>query len=173
MQKDWKEFETNNKWITLSVLFISQKTKEIKQAYISKYNLEHANMLILLMIANSEKWHYLNAKQLLVQVITRNWIELQYWQLLHELLYSFRTESYLKVNENAWNNHDYFNMEMLEEDNKILKHNQDKKSRKTPFVIHADTDFLLENIHDNDPDEPSTTKNKQIYSVWLFKLFIW
>ena len=33
---------------------------------------------------------------------------------------------------------------MPSEDNKILEFNQNKKSDKTPFVIYADLNFLIE-----------------------------
>ena len=56
--------------------------------------------------------------------------------------------------------HDYFNMIMPGDYHEILKHTQDKKSRKTPFVIHANTNLLLEKIHacDNNPEESFATK---------------
>ena len=40
-------------------------------------------------------------------------------------------------------NHDYCYVEMTEEDNKILKHNQGEKSMKVPFIIYADLESLL------------------------------
>ena len=39
-------------------------TEEIRHAYKSKYNLDHENQVILLMIADGEKWHYLAVKKL-------------------------------------------------------------------------------------------------------------
>ena len=41
--KDWKKFEQNNKTIALNILFALNNTKQIKQAYISKYNHEREN----------------------------------------------------------------------------------------------------------------------------------
>ena len=73
-EKDWKMFKRNNKSIALNVLFIPHKKKEIRQAYISKNNSERQNHVILLMIKDSEKWHYLTVKSLfrLLQGITSN-----------------------------------------------------------------------------------------------------
>ena len=48
MQKDWKKFEKN--------------TEQICCTYKSKYNNEHRNQVILLMITDGEKWHYLPLK---------------------------------------------------------------------------------------------------------------
>ena len=48
---------------------------------------------------------------------------------------------------------------MPEEDNKILKYNQEEKSMKVPFIIYADLESLLEKMntcHSN-PQKPSTT----------------
>ena len=53
-QKDWKKFELNNKSIALNILNVPYNTKEIRNAYKSKYNLEHKNKVILLMITDRE-----------------------------------------------------------------------------------------------------------------------
>ena len=39
-------------------------TKEIRHAYKSKHNLKHENQIILLMITDGEKWHYVAVKSL-------------------------------------------------------------------------------------------------------------
>ena len=54
---------------------------------------------------------------------------------------SYRTENKLKKNKKVCENNDYCYIEMLEEDNKILKYNHGKKSMKVPFTIHADLQF--------------------------------
>ena len=36
---------------------------------------------------------------------------------------------------------------MLHEDNKILKYNYGEKSLKTPFIIYADLEYLLEKMY--------------------------
>ena len=49
-------------------------TKEIRHAYKSKYNLNRENRVILLMITDGKKWHYLAVKGLptLLRGITSN-----------------------------------------------------------------------------------------------------
>ena len=37
--------------------------EEIRHAYKSKYNLEHENQVIILMITDGKKWHYLAVKK--------------------------------------------------------------------------------------------------------------
>ena len=56
---DWKKFEQNNKTITLNILFVPHNTKTIRLAYKSKYNRKRENQVVLLMITDDKKWHYL------------------------------------------------------------------------------------------------------------------
>ena len=60
--KDWKKFERNNKTIALNILLIPHNEKTINPAYKSKYNRKRENQVVLLMIANGEKWHYIALK---------------------------------------------------------------------------------------------------------------
>ena len=62
--KDWKKFELNSK-VALNILYIPHNTKKIQLAYRSKYNLTYDKQVILLMITDGEKWHYLVVKNLL------------------------------------------------------------------------------------------------------------
>ena len=63
-QENWKKFEQNNKAIALDILFVPYNTKTISLAYKSKNNHKHENQVVLLMIADGEKWHYLAVKSL-------------------------------------------------------------------------------------------------------------
>ena len=45
-KEDWKNFEQNNKETDWSILFVPHNTKEIKPAYISKYNYKHKKQFI-------------------------------------------------------------------------------------------------------------------------------
>ena len=63
-RKDWKKFESNNESIALNIFFVPHNTKEIRHAYKSKYILNYETQVILLMITDGEKWHYLAAKSL-------------------------------------------------------------------------------------------------------------
>ena len=73
MSKDWKKFESNNE-IALNILYVPHNTKNINIAYKSKYNLTREKQVILLMISNGEKWHYLTVQNLsgLLRGITSN-----------------------------------------------------------------------------------------------------
>ena len=64
-QEEWKKFEQNNKTIALNVLFVPRNTKTIRLAYKSNYNSQQReSQLVLLMITDGEKWHYLAVKSL-------------------------------------------------------------------------------------------------------------
>ena len=63
MNKDWKKFELNNE-IALNILYVPHNTKKINIANKSKHSLTHEKQIILLMITNGEKCHYLVVKNL-------------------------------------------------------------------------------------------------------------
>ena len=62
--KDWKRFESNNKSIALNILYVPHNTEELRHAHKSKYDLNCENQVILLMITDGKKWHYLAVKKL-------------------------------------------------------------------------------------------------------------
>ena len=72
--KDWKKFEQNNKTIGLNILLVLYNTEKIELALKSNHNFERENQVILLMITDGEKWHYLAVKSLsaLLRGITSN-----------------------------------------------------------------------------------------------------
>ena len=57
--KDWIKFEKNNKKIALNILYTPHNTKTISVAYRSEYNRKRKKQVILLMITDDKKWHYL------------------------------------------------------------------------------------------------------------------
>ena len=64
-KEDWNHFEKNKKSITLNVLFVPHNTKQIRYAYLSKHISHRKNQVILLMITDGKKWHYLAVKKCL------------------------------------------------------------------------------------------------------------
>ena len=60
--KDWEKFERSNKTIALNILSIPHNKETINLKYRSKYNRKCENQVILLIITNSEKWHYIALK---------------------------------------------------------------------------------------------------------------
>ena len=69
------EDRLSNKTIALNILCVPYNTKQIKQAYISKYNNERNNRVNLLMITDgTSNWHYHTVKSIsgLLRRITSN-----------------------------------------------------------------------------------------------------
>ena len=92
------------------------------------------------MIINGKKWHYLAVKRLsaLFRRITSNNSGDFY------CLNCFQSHSTEKKHEKVCNDHDYYYVEMPNEDKKILKYNHGEKSMKASFTIYADLECLLE-----------------------------
>ena len=126
-------------------MYVPHNTKKIQVAYKSKPNLTREKQVILLMISNGENWHYLVVKSLngLLKGITSNHQE-DIYCLNCFCAYSRRNK--LEEHEKIFENHDYCNVEMPNEANKIIKYNQGEKSIKLLFIIYADLECLLEKM---------------------------
>ena len=156
--KDRKKFELNNK-VALNILYILHNTKKIQLAYRSKYNLTYDKQIILLMITDGEKWHYLVVNNLsgLLRGITSN-----HYSDFHCLncFHSYRTKNKLEAHKKVCENHNYCHVEMPAKGNNTIKYNHGEKSIKLPFTIYADFECLLKKIStcQNNPNKYSTTK---------------
>ena len=108
--KDWKKFECNNE-IAFNILYVPYNTKQINIAYKSKNNLTQKRQIILLMISDGQKWHYLVVKNLsrLLRGITSNHKE-DFYCL--NCFHSYRTENKLEAHKKICENHDYCHVEM-------------------------------------------------------------
>ena len=155
--KDWKKFECNNE-VALNILYVPYNTKKINIAYKSKNNLTQERQIILLMISDGQKWHYLVVKNLsgLLRGITSTHKE-DFYCL--NCFHSYRTENKLEAHKKICENHDYCHVEMPTKNNNIIKYNHGEKSMKLSFVIYADLECLLEKMSTciNNPNESSTT----------------
>ena len=118
-------------------------TEETRHAYKSKHNLKRENQVILLMITDSEKWHYLATKKLsaLFKGITSKHRG-DFYCL--NCFHSYSTKEKLKNHTNVCENHDYCYVEMPEEDKELSKYNQGEKSMTVPFIIYAELQSSLE-----------------------------
>ena len=133
--------------------------KKINIAYKSKHNLTREKQVILLMISNGEKWHYLTVKNLsgLLRGIASNH-EGDFYCLNCFCAYS--TKNKPAKHKKICENHNCCHVEMPTKDNNIIKYNQGEKSIKMPFSIYADLECLLEKMStcQNNPNKSSTTK---------------
>ena len=101
--------------IALNILYVPYNSEQIRPAYISKHNSTCENQVILLMITDNEKWHYLAVKKLFAffsKFISKHDGEFYCLNCLH----SFRTENKLKKHKNICKNHDYCYIEMPKEE---------------------------------------------------------
>ena len=144
-------------------MFAPYNTEKIRLACKSKHNFKRENQVILLMITDGKNWHYLAAKSLsaLLRVITSKHVG-DFYCL--NCFHSYSTKNKLKKHERVCNDHDYCYVEMPNEDHKILKYNHGEKSLKTPAIIYADLECLLEKMHScqNNPKKSYTEKELSI-----------
>ena len=108
--KDWKKFECNNE-VAHNVLYVPYNTKKINIACRPKNNLTQEKQIILLMIRDGQKWHYLVVKNLsrLLREITSNHKE-DFYCL--NCFHSYRTENKVEAHKKIYENHDYCHEEM-------------------------------------------------------------
>ena len=111
------------------------------------------------MITDGEKWHYTAVTRLsgLLRGVTGN-NNGDFYCL--NCFHAYRTENKLEKHKKICKNHDYCHLEMPNKDNKIIKYNQGEKSTRSPFIIYADLECLLEKISTcyNNFEESSTTE---------------
>ena len=111
----------------MNILFVPHNKKEIRPAYISKYNHKRKKQVILLMITDDDgkRWHYLAVRRLpaLLRGITSN----HHWDFYClNCFHSYRTYNKLKkhvCNSQEYlrvcNNHDYCCVDMPKEHEKM------------------------------------------------------
>ena len=82
-------------------------------------------------------WHYFEIKGIpgLLRGVTSKHNGGYYYLNRFQL---YTTEKKLRKHEKVCDNHDFCNLKMPDEDNKILKYVSGEKSLKVPFVIYAD-----------------------------------
>ena len=135
-----------NKSIPYNILFVPYNTKQIRPAYISKYNYKRDNQVVLLMITDNKKWHYLAVKSvsgLLRGITPKHNGDFYCLNCFH----SYTTTSKLKKHQRICRDHDFCYVKMPNENNKILKYNPGEKSLKVPFIIYADLECILRKIN--------------------------
>ena len=140
--KEWGKFERNNKRIALNVLYIPHNIKTISVAYRSEYNNKRKKQVILLMITDGKKWHYLAVTNLsaLLQGNSSNH-EGDFYCL--NCFNSYTSKNKFKEHEEISNNHHSCRIEMPKWVEKILKYNPGEKSLKAPSAIYLDLECFI------------------------------
>ena len=133
--KDCRKFECNNKTIALNILYVPYNTKQIKQAYISKYNNELDNRVNLSMICDgTSNWHYLAVISIsgLLRGITSNH-NCGFYCL--NCFHPYTTDKKLRKHERICK--DFCHPKMPDEDKKVLKYIPGEKSLKGPSFYYS------------------------------------
>ena len=140
--KEWQKFEKNNNKVALNILYIPRNTKIISVAYISEYNNKRKKQVILLMITNSKKSHYLAITNLsaFLKGISSNHKE-DFYCL--NCFNSYTSKNKLKEHEEICNNNDSCRIDMPSWAEKTLKYNSGENSLKAPFAIYIDLECIL------------------------------
>ena len=156
MEKIWTE--RNNKTIALNVLYIPHNTKTISVAYRSEYNNKRKKQVILLMITDGKKWHYLAITNLsaLLQGKSSNHYKDSYWL---NCFNSYTSKNKLKEHEEIRNNYHSCRAEMPKWVEKISKYNPEQKSLKAPFAIYLDLECLLKKEHSRENNSNNNNNN--------------
>ena len=138
-QKRNEKFEQNSNLIALNVLFPPHNTKTIRVAYRSKYNCKGEKQVILLMIIDGIKWHYLAVTKLSALLEGKLSNHHGYFYCLN-YFNSYSTKNELKEHKEICNNRDSYLTEMSKWFEKILKYSSGEKSLKARFAIYLDLD---------------------------------
>ena len=150
-------------------MYVLEGEKTIRHAYKSKYNLTRENQVVLLMISDGEKWHYLTVRSLsaLLKGITSK----HKGDSCLNCFRSYRTKEALEKHMKVCEDKDYCYIEMPKK-GETLKYHPGVKSMKTPYIIVADIESLLRKMNtcSNDPNKSSTEK-KNKHEMCGYSLF--
>ena len=105
--KEWQKFERNNKTIALNILFIQRNTKTISVEYRSEYNTKRKKQVILSMITDGKKCHYLAVTNLSASLAKKSSNHKGDLCCLN-YFYSYTTENKLKEHEEICNNYNSY-----------------------------------------------------------------
>ena len=168
-QKNGKNLKKNNDTITLNTLYVEQFTNKISVVYKSKYNNKRKKQVILLMIGDGVKYHYLAVTNLsgLFQGNSSNHRG-DFYCL--NCFNSYTTENKLKEHEEICDNHDSCRIKMPNEP--ILKYNPGEKSLKAPFSYTFDLECTLKKVESCQNNPKKSYTEKKLYMNLLVGRYI-
>ena len=142
-------------------MYVPEGEKTIRHAYNSKYDLTRENQVILLMISDGEKWHYLTVRSLsaLLKKITLKHKDDSYClNCFHFFAPKKSLQKHMKVCEDK----DYCYIEKPIK-SESLKYHPGVESMKAPYIIVADIESLLRKMNAcaNDQSKSSTEKENE------------
>ena len=162
--KDYSVFEKNNSDIAINILYILDKTQEIRQCYISKHNKTrniHANLLMI--TDGCGNWYYLAMKSIprLLRGITSTH-DGDFYCL--NCFHSYRTSNKLKTHVQLCQVNDFCNLVLRNEESKYISSTPGKNQLKISFIIYVDIESLLVKIDScENSDINSYIENKSFH----------
>ena len=148
-RKDWETFEKDNENIALNILSVPFNKKTFNLQYKSKYNRTRRYQVVLLMITDNIKWHYLALKSIStndglvkpIQSLSRLFNKIASTNGINDYYYlncfkSYKTENKLKEHGLLCDNQDYYEIIMPDENHKILKYLEGPKCIEMEHAIY-------------------------------------
>ena len=134
------------------MLYVPQNNEKVRNANKSKHNFKCENHVILLMVTDGKQCHYLVVESLsaLLRGITSKHKE-EFYCL--NCFNSYTTKNKL-INhvKKLCKNHDCCYVKMHNEENKILKYNNGKKSMKHAFVVYFNLEYIFKKLNQRQND---------------------
>ena len=166
--KRLEKIKRNNITIDLNILPIPHNTETVRVAYRSECTHKRKKQVILLMITDGKKWHYLAVTNLSALLLGKSSNHKENFYCLN-CFNLYTTKNKLKEHEEICNNHDICHIEIPNWVEKVIKIQAWEKSLKAPFAIYLDCEWLLkkEQFCQNNPEKSYTVKkDKHEPSGW-------
>ena len=169
--KDIDRFEKQNPNIAITVFGFNEKNK-VYPLRVSEhvYNREH-NIILLLIERNGENHYCLvkNSSRLLSKQISAH---KEGTHICYRCLNPFWTHKSLEKHWEYCRNHEAVKINMPEKGT-MLRFKHHERSDRVPFIIYADTEALIEEMHNCDPNpQNSYTKKYQKHEPISFSYYI-
>ena len=140
-------FEKNNTSIPLNIFSAHETDKHLYNIRVSKFNRTRRHKVVLLMITDSEKWHFTSAKietRLFRGVFSKHHND----YYCFDCRQSYRTDNALKRHERLCLNNKDCHVKLPFKNKNILKYEKYLRSTKSPHVIYLDYESLLKDLKD-------------------------
>ena len=169
--KDISKFEKQNPEISITVLGFNEKDK-VHPLHVSEYIYNRKHNIILLLIERDRVKHYClvkNPSRLLSKQIS---VHKGGTHICFRCLNPFWSHKSLEKHWEYCRNHEAVKINMPEKGTMLMfKHHE--RSEKLPFIIYADTEALIKEMQNNDPNpQNSYTKKYQKHEPISFSYYI-
>ena len=169
--KDINKFEKQNPNIAITVLSFNEKDK-VHPLRVSDYVYIRKHNIILLLIERDGVKHYClvkNSSRLLSKQISAH---KEGTHICFRCLNPFWSHKSLEKHWEYCRNHEAVKINMPEKGT-ILRFKHHERSEKLPFIIYADTEALIKEMHNCDPNpQNSYTKKYQKHKPISFSYYI-